>query len=855
MNSTIRYFSKIRYSVVYTALLALIVSPIMSLPNISHAQTLEEVVVTAQKREETLQEAPISLTVFGTTQLDNLGATKLGDISEYVPNLSLRQQPSSQDNYGFGLRGITSGETSIIVEPTVGVYVDGVYYGITVGAAFDVNDIERLEVLRGPQGTLYGRNTIGGALNVVTRRPDGDFSFKQKVGTGSRGSLVSRTVLNSTTYDLGFGEFAFSAAYYYEDLDDGYVLNTADNSRLGDFESKSARFSARLSVGEVYFDYNYNQSDRNTRPNFDQLSFVRPGHVALAGPLFAWAASAASADRVGSVSKYFNQADNSDQYSDIMSHDLTISFATAWGEFKSITGYREWDGGGNNTSDFGSQNFTDPTDYQRIFTLGPGGTLVRQSAPITVSLFEADRTSDLEQYSQEFQLVGSAFDEKLDYVVGLYYFNSKVNELNPQSFVLAAPFGALSVAGGFVANDPRLDPTADPLVTNKVADLLCAGTYNAQTADVSAAVLTPPAQGSLPARCIGSELVLNNPLQYGQDQESQAVYGQFTYRLSNEFSITVGGRYTEDEKDAYLYQRTAQGRAPVNASNDWSKFTWDIKGDYQVTDDLSTYLGVSQGYRAGGFNARASNERSWTTPYNEEEVTSYEFGWKWQDPSNRLRINGAVFFQDYQDRQLAQFEAGSGGASSFISNAGEQENYGFEVDAAFAISEAWTLRYNLGYLDAEFVSFLTSESDPITGFPVRDANGAAVERDLSNDSGIAVPHAPDLTSSFQLEYNHGDIGIGNLSAWLGVSYSDDVVYHAQLNRFDSTDNYTLVDFRISLTEIGLGEGAGNLSVALWGKNITNEEVREWGIDFGALGFAVNTYKELASWGFEVTYDF
>ena len=870
----------------WSAILALMVA--MGIAPVVSAQALEEIVVTAQKREGSLQDTPISLAVFGSADLENLSASKAGDIGEYVPNLSIRRQPSSMDNYGLAIRGIASGETSLLVEPTVGIYVDGVYLGNTVGAAFDINDMQRIEVLRGPQGTLYGRNTIGGALNVVTRRPNADFGFQQRLTGGSRGRFVSRTSIDSGDMDLGFGELALAAAYRHEERD-GLLNNLADDSDIGEFESNALRLSARLTVGDVTLDYNYNNSKRATDPLLDQLVHVRTAsHAALGGPVFQWAASQEDPDRVGSVRKHFN-LDGLEQESEIDSHDLTVTVATPWGEIKSISGYREWESGGVNTSDFGSIHVTGAAQA-RVLMPTAFGTLAPLGAPRDVSLFQASRFSELERFTQEFQLVGAAFDDKLEYALGMFYLDGEVHEVNPQEFTLAGPYGAIGVAGGLRAGlvaglkaNPALPPgvadrhplVTDPLATNKVADLLCAGAFDFQTLDISGAV-TPPQTGFLPARCIGKDVVLSNPLQYGQTTESRALYAQFTWQASERLRLTLGGRYSEDEKDAYLFQRGAPGQyrqtgrpfaagdkslfvpaasgshRRVPASEDWSKKTWNVNADYQWNDDFNTYATVATGYRSGGFNARASGSRSWTTPYDEENITSYEVGWKWQNSVSNLRINGAIFLNDYEDRQVAQFEAGSGGASSFISNAGEQESVGLEIDMTWLATENATLKLSYGYLDAEFQSFVTGEVDPATGFNVRDARGLPVERDLKD---ATVPFSPENTASLQLEYRFGDVGFGDLSFWLGVTYSDAVAYHAQLNRYDSTDDYTLVDARITLADIAMGDTGGNFRLSLWGRNLTDEEVREWGIDFGQLGFAVATYKELAHYGLDLTYQF
>jgi len=162
-----------------------------SAANAQNSLALEEIIVTSQKRVESLQDTPISVAAFGSEELQAIGAYEAGQVAEYTANLTIDRQPSSLDNYGYSIRGIGSGETSLLVENTVGVYIDGVYIARNTGATFDIVDLERIEVLRGPQGTLYGRNTIGGAINIITAKPQEEFGFKQHVTVGRRSLLRS----------------------------------------------------------------------------------------------------------------------------------------------------------------------------------------------------------------------------------------------------------------------------------------------------------------------------------------------------------------------------------------------------------------------------------------------------------------------------------------------------------------------------------------------------------------------------------------------------------------------------------------------------------------------------------------
>lgn len=172
---------------------------------------LEEIIVTAERVEASLQETPIALSVFDAGTLDALGVIESGDIAAYTPNLRMDKTPASLNAYAIGIRGVASAEPSLAVDPTVGIYVDGVYLGRSSAAAFEVVDLERIEVLRGPQGTLYGRNTTGGAVNVVTAKPRREFGFTQELTAGERELLRTATSLDTGA----FGDFAATLSFIH----------------------------------------------------------------------------------------------------------------------------------------------------------------------------------------------------------------------------------------------------------------------------------------------------------------------------------------------------------------------------------------------------------------------------------------------------------------------------------------------------------------------------------------------------------------------------------------------------------------------------------------------------------------
>lgn len=765
---------------------------------------LEEIIVTAEKREASLQETPISIAAFNESALEALGIEEAGDIAEFVPNVSIRKQPSSDDNFGFAIRGVGAGETALFTEPTVGLYIDGVYIGRQTGSAFELNDLERIEVLRGPQGALYGRNTIGGAINLITKKPSGDAGFRQKISYGNRDYWRSLTSIDFAAIDFGESRLATSLSYLRSEHG-GTIRNSVDGSSLGRRDSEGLRFAAQLEVNDnLVADYILNISDKDSYPDVSQISAVRSTHAALGGAIFQAAAAEASATRVGTISRQFATSDRRGSSSEIQSHGLTL---TMEGDitFKSITSYREWDSA-TDTTDFGSYESDGATVWTPDFDLTgavTGFTVVPTGT--AVSLFRAERESSQHQFTQEFQILGNLIDEQLDYVAGIYYFEETVEEDNPQAFTL---------------------PVA----------------------------LSGPVGGTFPGNPVGNDLVLGAPtFIYGGSVESYALYGQFTYHLSDAFDATLGLRYTVDEKDVFLFNsQIGGGQQKVTASEDWSNFNPSLTLSYQWADDISTYFTASTGYRSGGFNPRAVNVASFQSPFDEEEITSLELGWKTEWFDNSLRFNGAIFYLDYTDRQVSQFEAGSGGASTKVVNAGEQAVDGFELDLVAVPVEGVTAMLSYGYSHAVFKEFVTGLQDADSGFPL---NGGAVS-DATQDSSITtltVPFSPLHTGSLILRWELPSFNFGDLALQASASYSQDIAYHPILNKFDSTDEYTLYNARASLSEVEFG--TGKLRFDLWGNNITGEEVRGWGIDFGALGFAVNSYNELESYGLDVVFEF
>jgi iron complex outermembrane receptor protein len=344
------------------------------------AAALEEVIVTAQKKEESIQKAPISLVAFGAADIENKGINGLVDLHSEVPNLQLTPHPNSATTTRVFMRGVGNNDDQITQDPSVAVYLDNVYVARSQGLAMDVADIERVEVLRGPQGSLYGRNATGGAINFITRAPElGQFGFQQNVTLGNYDQFRSRTIIS-----VPVGDTLAAQLSYLKDKKHGFVDNLGTGvSRFGDKDRSAYRVALHWQpIDTLDVRYSYDRSQIDDTP--------------------AYIASAANFDPHAK-----RPSEGAPFVENLRRNDVTPqghSLSANWDfndtlSFRSITGYRKLD---NNIN----QNYM-------TGALGPFPLLVTAT------------DSSQHQFSQEFQAVGDALDARLDYVAGLYYFDEK----------------------------------------------------------------------------------------------------------------------------------------------------------------------------------------------------------------------------------------------------------------------------------------------------------------------------------------------------------------------------------------------------------------------------------------------
>jgi iron complex outermembrane recepter protein len=372
----------------------------------------EEMVITARKREENLQEVPVAVTGFDEQTLEELGVAQTDDVAALAPNVYVTQTPGSAANVGVSIRGIGGAEPLLTRDTGVALYVDGAYIARTSGAVFDLVDLERVEVLRGPQGTLYGRNATGGAVNFISRRPKEAFGFEQTVGYGLYDAWLTRT-----TIDTGeLGESGLSSTFtYLAKGRDGYVndRNASDGSDPGAYDVDALRVALNWNpIDEFTAFYSYDYSDLTGQDALFQLVAINP--AVLDGLHATSNIPERDDDRLGVANLDFHKPSTHR----IGGHNLTLDYDFDLVSVKSITTYRTWD------------NTEEGTELD-----GNAGLVADFFGnPVPVQLFAAINERDQDQFSQELQLYGP-IGERVDYVTGIYYFEEDFNEVNPQQFM------------------------------------------------------------------------------------------------------------------------------------------------------------------------------------------------------------------------------------------------------------------------------------------------------------------------------------------------------------------------------------------------------------------------------------
>jgi iron complex outermembrane receptor protein len=780
------------------------------------ATVLEEVIITAQKREETLQDAPIAVSTLTGVQLEQRGITGLGDmIAGAMPSVKIQPFPQNPGTLVVSIRGIGPADAGQITkEPGVGIYQDNIYLGRSQGLGLDLADLERIEVLRGPQGTLYGRNVVGGAVNLISKKPSGEFGLKQNVSYGfEHDDLKTITHINTDRY----AGVAAKVSYLYSDQD-GWVENLGSGSQFHDyneFEKQGARLALNWdNDSNITADYVYDWADSDIMQNYFQLhdagnlavynadTLAPPNLSLLSEPIADWGPDQFA--MLGNISSgaYLAQLEPfpNDEPANKAAHKTRAALAVEPNKVK-VQGHAvtlSWD-----IND--STSLKSLTSYREL----KQETHINYGGVFGIGLANIAPYDQIEQdqWSQEFQLVGSALNDKIEYVAGAYYYNENASEITPVSGT------AMELA--FV-----------PLVTNP-AELANPGTVAPFIVVRDGALVTLPA--SVP--------IAPGPSYPGRDvsakTESAALYGQARWQANEKLGLTLGLRYTRDKKDS---KRDYYGGVLVNqvANNKDSSVDPMFTVDYDLNEAINTYLRYATGYKAGGVNLRSNSFEE----YDQEEVESYEFGVKSTFWDQRARLNTALWTSNYGDYQIDFSDPADITVSeTFNASNGNVELWGLELEFSVIPVEGLTLTFDYNFIHWS----LDPQPNPLNpGGP---------------EEVFDIPQAPKHSGTVSADYEFEPYSWGTLLVhldYIGQS-SEDMRFSPKNNK--RRDGRNLFNARVTLADLEIGPQTGMLSASLWAKNLTDEDYVVYSITNGGTGSIADAWGEPRSVGVSLVYEY
>jgi iron complex outermembrane receptor protein len=781
---------------------------------------LEEIVVTARKTEEKLQAVPVSITAFSAAKLDQANITTPQGLNGLVPNLVITQGSGYVTSINVAIRSIIQADNNLTSDAPIALYFNGVYNGRQMGGLFDLVDLDRVEVLRGPQGTLFGRNTTGGAVNIYTRAPKREFQIEQRLEYGSDNEFESRTTLD--TGDIADTGLRALLAYKHKSRD-GIVDNasTSPENGPGSIDSNAFYFQLHGDLTDALsFDYRFDYTNQYGQSLATQVTAATPQALAYFGssPRNGGSPFVVSTARLDKFNIYNLDPPTHDE---ILGHSLTIDYdVNDYIHLKNIAAYRSF--ADDSHSDQTAQgrligpvaDFTNPAGgFVSLKTVSPFATLCPGNDP-QLPLNNCDHQRQY-QLSEEFQATGTVGEVK--YVAGLYFFDEKVHEADPEFLT-------------FLFNPAAQAATFGPGL---------AGLFQSNPA-------VQAAGGN-----IGLNLTPND--NYFGEAKTFSAYGQTYYRpdfLDDKFEFAFGMRYTFDQKTIQI--KKFSGYAPLDFSNpaangsviqngaaNFHNIGWLFSGSYQFTDDIMGYAKVTNAYKSGGFAPRSSG-----AAYQPESNTAYEFGVKSEFLDHRLRINADVFYMKYEKIQINVFASGTGGAASNTINAGEATYKGGELEVSYIPAEGFLIDGGLGYTDPHFQVYLFR--DPATNQVINVADQAQ------------FGYSSKLTYNIGLQYEFPPFSVGDLTLRLDYSFQSARKFHPltitnPFNEIIDTGNYH--NLSASATLANIPTSVGNVDVKAFGTNLINEDQRIAGIDFGGLGFGNNGYGRKIAAGVQVTYKF
>ena len=665
-------------------------------------QGIEEIVVTAQKRAENSQDVPLTMTTFSDDFLAAANIHTLGNLATFAPGfateLSSRTQPQ------LYIRGLGTNDFGIGSDPSVGVYIDGIYIGRPGSSVLALTDIERIEVLKGPQGTLFGRNTSAGAISIITKKPTPEREGQLRATLGNYNKQRGEFIVNEP-----LTESVMLRASMLTNRRDGFIKNQLGGADLGQEDDYTLRTNLLWQID--------NSSELILRLDTEVMDQDGPAPTSLRTDV-------AIGDPYGDVRHNADSFESREVYG----VSLTYTHEQEAYVFTSQSSFRK----------YASESFIDEDGADSAF-------------------FELHSSNDElnEQFTQEFRL--NRDTEDYHWFIGTSYFQEAAEQASSAIFTTDTANNVIQREVGFSANFPS---------------------------------------GQLfPER-------MDNTGQY----QSAALYGDLTYDITARFQTSIGLRYTRDQKDfdwqsefnefgfGLVYGKEYDPAIDHDHAS-WSELTPRLVLDYAWSRDMHTFFSITEGYKAGGFNALNRQDA-----FDPETMLSYEVGLKstWLD--HRVRCNVSTFFYDYQDLQVQVFLLAPGDLvpNGYIQNASDATGEGIEFEMIWLPSAGLYLSVNGSVLKAEFDNYMQDE-----------------DTDLS---GNTLPYAPDQTLSFTAEYEQVYSDQGSITYRIDFAYTGEKFFYVENDPLESQGGVSVTNLRMTYLPV-----EDSWEVSVYANNAFNKE--------------------------------
>ncbi len=765
-----------------------------AIPQLTNAQdrAIEEVIVTARRREESLQETPVAVTAFSSTAMREAGIRNLRDLNEVAPNIDVHQANGTAPLANIYIRGVGQRNTEVNIDSGVGIYIDDVYIGRPDGAMLDLLDVSSVQVLRGPQGTLFGKNTTGGALVFTTNKPTDSFGGAIETRVGNYDRLDVGGVLNVPISDSLWSRFSVSTISR-----DGFVDNVFLDQDFLDENRVNVTGQFRWLAGDsltVDLGINYSDTDQTTRP---QKCRLVPGVTGWQAELFDQIGVIPSTGRTldDFCQDNIDAGDALEVVSDLDGrYEATtqmVSLNAEWEinddlTFKSISAFRNTEAGQDDDLDHTALPWLHRTQFTH-----PAGT-----------------ERDTDQYSQEFQLVGSAVDERLTYVAGLFYFREET--VGQQSVGLLGPYDP-GVAGLFVLNSQSDAREVENEALAAFAQLEWSWSDNWRS---TLGVRYTTEERSL-------ELSFFDPVPATLDANGGNVLS-----IANGLYAVDRSVFEYDPEFEFAFRESQQGDISNDDTNIMASLQYLIDANGWV-DGGSAYLTYSEGFLSGGLSEAPTGNLETFEP---EEVENWELGLKLDLFDRRLRVNAALFNSDYTNRQLTTVvinpEILSPAPATL--NAAESTIRGIELETTWLPSPNWQIQFNATFNDGDVKEFddvqLTvadPSGPPAAGCERFDLTLIEIDSCDIDRSGENLPRLPEATYFLAIQYTW-DSPIGLITPRIQAMIKQDVEYCFDASSCAS--GLWLEDEQFDVgARINWISKDGKWTGALFGTNITNED--------------------------------